>query len=104
MVRTHPIFRELGHPLGVDLVERLVQGAATTGELSDDLGRTVSLVSKRLNQLARLGVIKHAGNNRTAWEIVASEETSKLLTDATLLAKALSKQEGGAAQAPRRRL
>ena len=50
-------FRVLGEPMRIRLLDRLREGEATVGELSDALGASQQNVSKHLAVLAEVGIL-----------------------------------------------
>jgi DNA-binding transcriptional ArsR family regulator len=58
-------FRVLGEPFRIRLLERLRDGEASVGELTDAVGTTQQNVSKHLNVLADAGMVhrRKAGNH-----------------------------------------
>jgi DNA-binding transcriptional ArsR family regulator len=68
MVLPHPLpddladviarrFRVLGEPMRIRLLDRLREGEATVGELSEALGASQQNVSKHLTVLAEVGIL-----------------------------------------------
>ena len=68
MVLPHPLpddladviarrFRVLGEPMRIRLLDRLREGEATVGELSEALGASQQNVSKHLTVLAQVGIL-----------------------------------------------
>ena len=58
-------FRVLGEPMRIRLLDRLRDGEATVGDLSDALGASQQNVSKHLSVLAAAGLVarRKAGNH-----------------------------------------
>jgi DNA-binding transcriptional ArsR family regulator len=64
-------FRVLGEPMRIRLLDRLREGEATVGELSDALGASQQNVSKHLAVLAGEGVLgRRKDGNRVYYRIV----------------------------------
>src|SRR5512146_1522601 len=64
-------FRAIGEPMRIRLLDRLRDGEATVGELSDVVGATQQNVSKHLSVLADAGVVgRRKDGNRVYYRIV----------------------------------
>ncbi len=51
------LFKALGHPLRVRLLEELVEGEFSVGELAERIGAELALASQQLGVLRRAGVV-----------------------------------------------
>ncbi|WP_022886941.1 ArsR/SmtB family transcription factor [Glaciibacter superstes] len=58
------LFKSLGHPVRVQVLEQLVEGERSVGGLADALGIELSALSQQLGVLRRAGVVvtRRAGN------------------------------------------
>jgi DNA-binding transcriptional ArsR family regulator len=64
-------FRAMGEPMRIRLLDRLRDGEATVGELSEAVGASQQNVSKHLGVLADAGILgRRKGGNRVYYRIV----------------------------------
>jgi DNA-binding transcriptional ArsR family regulator len=64
-------FRVLGEPMRIRLLDRLREGEATVGELSEALGASQQNVSKHLGVLADVGIVgRRKHGNHVFYRIV----------------------------------
>src|SRR5262245_16460798 len=64
-------FRVLGEPMRIRLLDRLREGEATVGELSEALGASQQNVSKHLSVLADVGILgRRKQGNHVYYRIV----------------------------------
>jgi DNA-binding transcriptional ArsR family regulator len=64
-------FRALSEPMRIRLVDRLREGEATVGELSESLGASQQNISKHLAVLADTGILgRRKDGNRVYYRIV----------------------------------
>ena len=64
-------FRAIGEPMRIKLLDRLRDGEATVGELSEAIGASQQNVSKHLAVLADVGVLgRRKDGNRVYYRIV----------------------------------
>jgi len=64
-------FRVIGEPMRIRLLDRLRDGEATVGELTDALGASQQNVSKHLAVLAEVGIVgRRKEGNRVYYSVV----------------------------------
>ena len=64
-------FRVIGEPMRIRLLDRLREGEATVGELSEALGASQQNVSKHLAVLAEVGILgRRKQGNRVYYRVV----------------------------------
>ena len=64
-------FRAIGEPMRIKLLDRLREGEATVGELSEAIGASQQNVSKHLTVLADVGILgRRKDGNRAYYRIV----------------------------------
>jgi DNA-binding transcriptional ArsR family regulator len=64
-------FRAIGEPMRIRLLDRLRDGEATVGELSEAIGASQQNVSKHLTVLADVGILgRRKDGNRVYYRIV----------------------------------
>ena len=62
---TNDTFRALAHPLRREIVERLSQGPATVGEVTNDFAVSKPTISRHLRRLEEAGVVSRVIDGRT---------------------------------------
>lgn len=66
-------FRVIGEPMRIKLLDRLRDGAATVGELTEALGASQQNVSKHLNVLYQAGIVSRTKHGTAVRYEIADE-------------------------------
>lgn len=74
-------FRVLGEPFRIRLLERLREGEASVGELTDEVGTTTQNVSKHLNVLFQAGMVSRRKEGTASLYSIADESVFRLCED-----------------------
>lgn len=74
-------FRVLGEPIRIRLLEHLLEGEATVGELVKATGTTQQNVSKHLGVLLQAGIVARRKAGTAAFYSVADESVFRLCED-----------------------
>ena len=86
-------FKTLGHPARVRILELLVQGERSVGELIPEVGLEASHLSQQLGVLRRAGVVSARKQGNAVIYSLASADIAELMALArTILACLLSDQ------------
>ncbi|MCW2495171.1 metalloregulator ArsR/SmtB family transcription factor [Jatrophihabitans sp.] len=73
-------FKTLGHPARIRILELLVQGEHSVGELMPEVGLEASHLSQQLGVLRRAGIVNARKQGNTVIYSVASPELADLMT------------------------
>lgn len=73
------LFKSLGHPLRVQVLEQLVSGERSVGGLADALGSELSSLSQQLGVLRRAGVVTTRREGNTIFYALRDPEMADLL-------------------------
>jgi len=73
------LFKSLGHPLRVQVLEQLVGGERSVGSLAEVLGSELSNLSQQLGVLRRAGVVVTRREGNTIFYAVRDAGVSELL-------------------------
>ncbi len=88
------LFRALGHPARVRILEILVEGECSVGEMQPLVGIEASHLSQQLAVLRRAGVVTTRKEGSSVIYAVSDREVAKLLASAKrLLVNQLSKSQ-----------
>ncbi|WBM79770.1 helix-turn-helix domain-containing protein [Cryobacterium breve] len=74
------LFKSLGHPLRVQVLEQLVGGERSVGSLAEVLGSELSNLSQQLGVLRRAGVVVTRREGNTIFYAVRDAGVAELLT------------------------
>ncbi len=74
-------FRVLGEPIRIRLLERLRDGEASVGELSEAIGTTQQNVSKHLGVLLQAGIVSRRKEGTASYYGIADESVFQLCED-----------------------
>lgn len=89
------LFKTLGHPARVRILELLQDGARPVHELLDEIGIEASNLSQQLGVLRRAGLIRSSRDGATVIYTLATPDVADLLLHARrILASLWSEQEG----------
>jgi len=72
-------FKTLGHPARIRVLELLVEGDKTVGELLPEVGLEASNLSQQLGVLRRAGVVEGLRDGNTMIYSIASPDIAELL-------------------------
>ena len=72
-------FKTLGHPARIRILELLVEGERSVGELAPEVGLESSHLSQQLGVLRRAGVVKTRRDGNTVIYSLASPDVAELL-------------------------
>ena len=73
------LFKSLGHPLRVQVLEQLVGGERSVGSLAEALGAELSSLSQQLGVLRRAGVVTTRREGNTIFYALRDPEMARLL-------------------------
>ena len=73
------LFKSLGHPLRVQVLEQLVGGERSVGGLAEVLGSELSNLSQQLGVLRRAGVVVTRREGNTIFYAVRDDGVAELL-------------------------
>ena len=73
------LFKTLGHPARIRVLELLVEGDKTVGELLPEVGLEASNLSQQLGVLRRAGVVEALRDGNTMIYSIASPDIAELL-------------------------
>ena len=73
------LFKSLGHPLRVQVLEQLVGGERSVGSLAEALGSELSSLSQQLGVLRRAGVVTTRREGNTIFYALRDPEMARLL-------------------------
>ena len=73
------LFKSLGHPLRVQVLEQLVGGERSVGSLAEVLGSELSNLSQQLGVLRRAGVVVTRREGNTIFYAVRDDGVAELL-------------------------
>lgn len=73
------LFKALGHPLRVQVLEQLVDGERSVGSLADALGAELSSLSQQLGVLRRAGVVSTRREGNTIFYALRDRGMADLL-------------------------
>ena len=73
------LFKSLGHPLRVQVLEQLVDGERSVGSLADALGSELSSLSQQLGVLRRAGVVATRREGNTIFYALRDRGMADLL-------------------------
>ena len=76
------LFKALGHPLRVQVLEQLVQGERSVGSLAEGLGCELSNLSQQLGVLRRAGVVVTRREGNTIFYDLRDDSVAELLAAA----------------------
>ncbi|KFF60976.1 hypothetical protein JF66_01110 [Cryobacterium sp. MLB-32] len=76
------LFKSLGHPLRVQVLEQLVAGERSVGSLAEALGCELSNLSQQLGVLRRAGVVVTRREGNSIYYTLRDEGTVELLAAA----------------------
>lgn len=89
------LFKTLGHPTRIRVLELLQQGARPVHELLDEIGVEASNLSQQLGVLRRAGLVRSSRDGATVLYTLATPDVADLLLHARLILAALwAEQEG----------
>lgn len=89
------LFRTLGHPTRIRVLELLQHGARPVHELLGEIGIEASNLSQQLGVLRRAGLVRSSRDGATVLYTLATPDVADLLLHARLILAALwSEQEG----------
>lgn len=88
-------FKTLGHPARIQILELLVQGERSVGELQTEVGLEGSHISQQLAVLRRAGVVDFRKQGNSVIYSIASPDMAELMTVARkVLTGMLNEQVG----------
>ena len=73
------LFKALGHPLRVQVLEQLVGGERSVGRLAEVLGAELSNLSQQLGVLRRAGVVVTRRDGNTIFYALRDPDVAELL-------------------------
>ncbi|MBG6214711.1 MAG: metalloregulator ArsR/SmtB family transcription factor [Cryobacterium sp.] len=76
------LFKSLGHPLRVQVLEQLVAGERSVGSLAEAIGCELSNLSQQLGVLRRAGVVTTRRDGNTIFYAVRGTDAAELLVAA----------------------
>ena len=76
------LFKSLGHPLRVQVLEQLVEGERSVGSLAEALGSELSNLSQQLGVLRRAGVVVTRRDGNSIYYALRDEGAIELLAAA----------------------
>ena len=76
------LFKALGHPLRVQVLEQLLQGERSVGSLAEALGCELSNLSQQLGVLRRAGIVVTRREGNTIFYDLRDDSVSDLLAAA----------------------
>lgn len=76
------LFKSLGHPLRVQVLEQLVAGERSVGSLAEALGCELSNLSQQLGVLRRAGVVVTRRDGNSIFYTLRDQSTVELLAAA----------------------
>ena len=76
------LFKSLGHPLRVQVLEQLVAGERSVGSLAETLGCELSNLSQQLGVLRRAGVVVTRREGNSIFYTLRDQDTIELLASA----------------------
>ncbi|MEO5709807.1 MAG: metalloregulator ArsR/SmtB family transcription factor [Nocardioidaceae bacterium] len=89
------LFKTLGHPTRIRVLELLQPGARPVHELLDEIGVEASNLSQQLGVLRRAGLVRSSRDGATVLYTLATPDVADLLLHARLILAALwAEQEG----------
>ena len=89
------LFKTLGHPARIRILELLQDGARPVHELLDEIGIEASNLSQQLGVLRRAGLVRSSRDGATVLYTLATPDVADLLLHARrILASLWSEQEG----------
>jgi DNA-binding transcriptional ArsR family regulator len=88
-------FKTLGHPARVRILELLVQGDRSVGELQPDVGLELSHLSQQLGVLRRAGVVVATKRGNSVIYSMASPEMAEFLAVARKVLTGLLNEQVG---------
>ena len=89
------LFKTLGHPVRIRVLELLQEGARPVHELLADIDVEASNLSQQLGVLRRAGLVRSSRDKATVLYTLASPDVADLLLHARrILASLWSEQEG----------
>lgn len=73
------LFKALGHPLRIRLLEQLVEGERSVGTLADSVDAELAAVSQQLAVLRRAGIVESRREASTVWYSLRDPDLVELL-------------------------
>jgi DNA-binding transcriptional ArsR family regulator len=86
-------FKTLGHPARIRILELLVEGERSVGELAPDVGLESSHLSQQLGVLRRAGVVTTRKQGSTVIYRLASDDIAELMAVARKVLTGLLSQQ-----------
>lgn len=95
------LFKSLGHPLRVQVLEQLVAGERSVGSLAEAIGCELSNLSQQLGVLRRAGVVTTRREVNTIFYTVRGSDVEDLLAAAKRMVMSMPQRVARPAPPPR---